>query len=119
MLYFCVLRSLAALGTQLCLLVERRISCKDASKSCLRLWTDIKLSLCIVLKNCDQPLKPYNGRRLRGDGQGQCMAGCRESLVTAATKAAELGSMQTGPQGDFDLDKYISLVDQQLVVVIK
>lgn len=44
-------------------------------------------------------------------------AGCRESLVTAATKTAELDSMQTGPQGDFDLDKYISLVDHQLVVV--
>lgn len=45
-------------------------------------------------------------------------AGRRESLVTAATKPAELASIQTGSQEDFDLDKYISLVDQQLVVVV-
>lgn len=70
-LCLCVLRTLAALGIQLDLLVERRISCKDPSKACLRLWTDIKPSLCIVLRSCDQPLKPCNGRRLR-DGQGQC-----------------------------------------------
>lgn len=55
----------------------------------------------------------------KGSVLTRLIAGCRESLVTAAMKTAELGSIQTGPQGDSDLGKYISLVDQQLVVVIK
>lgn len=55
----------------------------------------------------------------KGSVLPRLMAGCRESLVTAAAKTAELGSIQTGPQWDFGLDKYISLVDQQLVIVIE
>lgn len=55
----------------------------------------------------------------KGSVLPRLMAGCRESLVTAAAKTAELGSIQTGPQGDFGLDKYISLVDQQLVIVLE
>lgn len=55
----------------------------------------------------------------KGSVLPRLVEGCRESLVTAATKTAELGSRQMGPQGNFDLDKPISLVDQQLVFVIK